>query len=89
MESDRRELGVLFADVSDGSHVLSTCGDARARDILGDCLEVMLAVVRRGPGSVVKCVGDEVFAVFPTPDSTAGAAAEIQVAMAEPREADG
>ena len=88
MESDRRELGVLFADVSDSSHLFSTYGDARARDILGECLDVMLRVVRAGPGSVVKCIGDEVFAVFPTPDSTAGAAAEIQVAMAEAREAD-
>ena len=87
MESERKEkeVGVLFADISDSSHLFNAYGNERARDILHECIQVMRDVVYDSPGRVVERIGDELLSVFPTADSTARAAVALQVAVAESR----
>ena len=83
--SQQKELGVLFADISDSSHLLKVYGNEGARDILLECIRVMRAVIEAGPGRVVERIGDELLTVFPTPEATIQAAVDLQIAVARAR----
>ena len=85
MESEQKEGGVLFVDISDSSFLFKSYGDEGARDIVLECVQVMRAVVEASPGRVVERIGDELLTIFPTPDSTACGAIDLQTAVARAR----
>ncbi len=66
MESATRNLAVLFADVAGSTRLYETAGDAAALLMIGRCVEVMRGVCEERDGRVVKTIGDEVMAVFPS-----------------------
>jgi adenylate cyclase len=72
------ELAVLFADVVGSTRIYEALGDQRARDIIALCLDVMQGATEKHRGSVIKTIGDEVMATFPTADDAMNAAAQIQ-----------
>jgi hypothetical protein len=53
-------------------------GDHAARDMIVACVQVMRDATERNRGSVIKTIGDEILAIFPTPDDAVNAAAEMQ-----------
>jgi adenylate cyclase len=83
MSNDASNVAVLFADVSGSTRLYETVGDAEALAIVGRCLSLIVAACTSHGGRVVKTIGDEVMAVFPTPDQAAAAAAEMQARVAE------
>ena len=80
MES--RQATVLFADVSGSTKLYETAGDVAAHAAIARCLEKLKAATEAAGGRVVKTIGVEVMAVFPTADAAGGAAAEMQAAIA-------
>lgn len=58
-------------------------GDAAAFRMIGQCLELVRTAVDEHGGRVIKTIGDEVMAVFPTADAAAGAAIDMQTQVAE------
>jgi adenylate cyclase len=72
------DLAILFADVAGSTQLYETLGDAAARDLVGGCVAVMSDVTRRHGGRVVKTIGDEVMAIFPSAHDAIAAAAEMQ-----------
>ena len=76
-------LAVLFADVSGSTRLYETVGDALALATIGQCLELVGAACAGHGGRVVKTIGDEVMAAFPTADQAATAAAEMQARISE------
>jgi hypothetical protein len=72
------ELAVLFADVVGSTRIYEALGDQRAREIIALCIDVMQGATEKHRGTVIKTIGDEVMATFPTADDALNAAAQIQ-----------
>ena len=78
MPNDASTLAILFADVSGSTRLYETVGDVEALATIGRCLTVVGATCEGYGGRVVKTIGDEVMAAFPSADQAAQAAAEMQ-----------
>ena len=76
--SNETEVAVLFADVVGSTRLYEVLGDLKARDMIVACVQVMRDATERNRGSVIKTIGDEILAIFPTPDDAVNAAAEMQ-----------
>lgn len=72
------EVAIVFADVVGSTKLYELLGDLRARDMVGICIEVMRAATDQNQGTVIKTMGDEVMATFPTADDALNAAAQMQ-----------
>jgi len=72
------ELAVLFSDVVGSTRIYEVLGDQRAREIVSLCIDLMTAGAEQNNGTVIKTMGDEVMATFPTADDALNAAAQIQ-----------
>ena len=76
--STETEVAVLFADVVGSTRLYELLGDHRARDIILRCVALMREATERNRGTVIKTIGDEILAIFPTVDDAVNAAGEIQ-----------
>ena len=72
------ELAILFADVVGSTRLYELMGDLRARDMVSICIEVMRGATEQRHGTVIKTMGDEVMATFPSADDALNAAAQMQ-----------
>jgi class 3 adenylate cyclase len=72
------ELAILFADVVGSTRLYDIMGDVRARDMVSICIEVMRNATEQRQGTVIKTMGDEVMATFPSADAALNAAAQMQ-----------
>jgi len=72
------ELAIVFADVVGSTKLYELLGDARARDMVGICIDVMRVATEEHHGTVIKTMGDEVMSTFPTADDALNAAAQMQ-----------
>ena len=75
------EVAVLFADVVGSTELYEALGDLKARDTITHCLEAMKGATDQHGGRVIKTIGDEIMATFPTADEALNAAREMQVAI--------
>jgi class 3 adenylate cyclase len=73
-----RDIGILFADISGSTRIYEALGDQRAHSIVEQALRIVAGPVTSEGGSVVKTIGDELMAAFPTPAATLHAAIDIQ-----------
>ena len=71
------EVAILFADVVGSTQLYETLGDDRARETVAECLEIMKAATEENGGTVIKTMGDEVMATFPTANAAITAAAGL------------
>jgi class 3 adenylate cyclase len=76
--SNETEVAVLFADVVGSTRLYEVLGDHQARDMILACVEIMREATERNRGSVIKTIGDEILAIFPTADDAVNGAAEMQ-----------
>ena len=72
------EVAILFADVVGSTQLYEQLGDAKAREMVGRCLEIMREATEGNHGSVIKTMGDEVMSTFPTADEAMSAAKRMQ-----------
>jgi adenylate cyclase len=71
------EVAILFADVCGSTRIYEVMGDAKAREMVLECLELMRSATERHGGEVIKTIGDEIMATFPTADDAIDAAADM------------
>ena len=76
-----RQVAVLFADVSGSTKLYESEGDKAAMEAIARCIDQLRQTVESSGGRVVKTIGDEVMAVFPTADAAAYAASNMQYAI--------
>jgi len=62
------EVAILFADVVGSTQIYEEFGDTKASETVAACLETMKDATFNHEGSVIKTIGDEVMATFPTVD---------------------
>lgn len=78
--SPGRETTVLFADVTGSTTLYEQAGDAAAADGIYACLTALRGATEASGGRVVKSIGDEIMALFPSADRAAEAATRMHVA---------
>jgi adenylate cyclase len=76
-----RQTTVLFAGVTDSAELFQAVGDVRAADAITHCLDAFRHAAAESGGRVVKTMGEEIMALFPTANSAADAAARMQGAI--------
>ena len=76
------ELAILFADVVGSTRLFEVMGDARARDMVATCIDVMREATEQHNGTLIKTIGDEVMSTFPTADDALNAAGQMQKQIA-------
>src|SRR5690606_42003583 len=81
------EVAILFADVVGSTQLYEQLGDAQASEMVGRCLAIMREATESCGGTVIKTMGDEVMATFPTADEAMNAARRMpqQIANAPER----
>jgi adenylate cyclase len=72
------ELAILFADVVGSTRIYEVMGDLRARDMVLTCVEIMRTATEQNHGTVIKTIGDEIMATFPTANDAMNAASRMQ-----------
>jgi len=72
------EVAVLFADVVGSTRLYECLGDHSAREMIVRCVELMREATVRNRGTVIKTIGDEILAIFPTANDAVNGAAEMQ-----------
>ena len=75
-----RSLAVMFADISGSTRLYEQIGDTAAREIIAHAITVLTDKVKRNGGCLIKTIGDEVMASFPTVKSAHDAAIAMQEA---------
>jgi adenylate cyclase len=78
VSSTETEVAVLFADVVGSTRLYELLGDQRARELIQLCVELMRDATTRNRGTVIKTIGDEILAIFPTVDDAVNAGGEMQ-----------
>jgi class 3 adenylate cyclase len=76
-QAEATEQCVLFSDISGSTRLYETIGDRQASQLVLRCLDEMKAATQQFHGRVVQIIGDEILAVFPTPDHALYAAMEM------------
>jgi class 3 adenylate cyclase len=77
-EGTGKEVAILFADVVGSTHLYEALGDERARETVQQCLKVMREATEQFGGTVIKTMGDEIMATFPSADDAMSAASQMQ-----------
>ena len=83
MAEEQAQAAVLFADVSGSTKLYETAGDQVAKAAIDQCIRIMTDCTNTAKGRVIKTIGDEIMATFPSADAAADAAIEIQSAISE------
>jgi len=73
-----QELAILFADVVGSTQLYEALGDDAARETVQTCVDAMKQSTEKFGGSVIKTMGDEVMATFPSADDAMNAATQMQ-----------
>ncbi len=76
--STETEVAVLFADVVGSTRLYELLGDPQARALIQLSVEIMRDATVRNRGTVIKTIGDEILAIFPTVDDAVNAGGEMQ-----------
>lgn len=75
------EVAILFADVVGSTQLYEQYGDVKASETVAHCLDVMKDATHQFSGKVIKTIGDEIMATFPTVDDAMGAASQMQARL--------
>ena len=82
------EVAILFADVVGSTQLYDKFGDTKASETVAACLEVMKDATQQYNGKVIKTIGDEVMATFPTVDEAMSAAIMMHTRIAQDNKED-
>lgn len=80
---------ILFADICGSTRLYEVLGDLKGRATVARCLRVMSEATGHFGGRVIKTIGDEIMAVFDSPDAAAEAACEMQERITDSMIVDG
>jgi len=84
-----QEVAILFADVVGSTQLYDKFGDTKASETVARCLDVMKESTYQFNGTVIKTIGDEVMATFPSVDEAMGAASLMQKGLSADLDDDG
>ncbi|MGH1365251.1 MAG: adenylate/guanylate cyclase domain-containing protein [Calditrichia bacterium] len=71
-------LTILFADICQSTRLFEKYGDDQAQQIVAQTLDILIDLVRRADGAVIKTIGDEVMCTFQEVNTAARVAHTMQ-----------
>lgn len=71
------QMGLLMADVVGSTSLYEKLGDAPARKLVHECMELLFAAVKDNGGKVIKTMGDGILCTLPTAIAVARAGIEM------------
>jgi adenylate cyclase len=80
------KLAIMFADIEGSTKLYEAIGDAKARELTSNCIDLLSRITRDNQGIVIKTIGDEVMCTFPSPDAAAQASVQMQEEVAQSAE---
>ena len=83
------EVAILFADVVGSTQLYDKFGDTKASATVAACLDVMKEATHQFNGTVIKTIGDEVMATFPSVDDAMSASIMMQVRITAENKQEG
>ncbi len=83
MAKETASRAIVFADISGSTRLYETLGDAIARELVSQCLDLMTEQVNRHNGAVIKTIGDEIMCTFATAEQAVEACMAVQEAVSE------
>ncbi len=83
MATTTANLAIVFADISGSTRLYETLGDAVARELVSQCLELMSEQITQYDGTVIKTIGDEIMCTFPTAERATESSMGMQEAITE------
>jgi len=83
------KIAVLFADICGSTSLYENLGDELARKLIFQCINTMSDKIFAGQGTLIKTIGDEVMATFPSAESAFHAACSIREAVKNFQPMDG
>ena len=78
-----RDLTYLFTDLTDSTAMYDDIGDANAYNLVRLHFDMLVSIIARHSGAVVKTIGDAIMATFVNPDDAVRAAVATQSALKE------
>lgn len=81
MNSETRQLSILFADVAGSTGLYERMGDQAARELLSRVINLLDRLTREHDGTVIKTIGDEIMCTFPEAHLAAEAAWGMQESL--------
>jgi adenylate cyclase len=81
MPQSVEKLAVLFADICGSTALYENLGDDLARKLIFQCINTMSDKIFAGQGTLIKTIGDEVMATFPSAEAAFHAACSIRDAV--------
>ena len=82
-QRDESHRVVMFADVSGSTRLYEIAGDTAALAAIGQCIRLMASCAGARQGQIIKTIGDEILAIFPSPENAMLAAVDMQLGVAE------
>ncbi len=76
-------MAIVFADISGSTRLYETLGDAIARELVSQCLELMTKHIHKHKGVVIKTIGDEIMCTYPSAGDAVESTMEMQEAVTE------
>jgi adenylate cyclase len=89
MPQSVEKLAVLFADICGSTALYENLGDDLARKLIFQCINTMSDKIFAGQGTLIKTIGDEVMATFPSAESAFHAACSLRDAVENIQPLDG
>jgi class 3 adenylate cyclase len=83
------EVAILFADVVGSTQIYEEFGDTKASETVALCLDAMKDATFENDGTVIKTIGDEIMATFPTVDLAMHAAIMMQARISADNKTEG
>ena len=83
------EVAILFADVVGSTQLYDKFGDTKASETVAKCVEVMKDATHQFNGTVIKTIGDEIMATFPSVDEAMAAAILMQARISAENKQEG
>ena len=82
-------LAILFADICGSTALYENLGDDLARKIVSQCINTMSGKISAYQGTLIKTIGDEVMATFPSAEAAFHSACAMQAAVKNDQPVDG
>lgn len=83
MSRQNATLAIVFADISGSTRLYESLGDAVARELVSQCLDLMTEYTHKHSGTVIKTIGDEIMCTYPTADQAIESTMAMQEAVTE------
>lgn len=83
MSAQTKKLAIVFADIVGSTRLYDTLGDERARQIISVTLDLLVEVVARYKGTVIKMIGDEIMCTFDNVEAATKATCDMQETIEE------